>query len=355
MSEQGVEVQTWRAPVLVDPRVATVFEMKQQFQSELDRFPVTRSRADFMISTLNRAWPHPQGRVEVTGKVVSSVVELHMLEADEAVPEDAAVESIGALLCEDGKPEEVEHFVKDQQFRWQGFGLIDEPFLVGGETIGKHYRIQLSLARDLKVALPMGQGVKDVVLHCRADESQVALEYFSNSMEYLELSACENFPELFEFLDANLPEENSPSQNIMALSGLLLSRTAEASDKAMDLLETYVDERVGAAEEGTDFVVASEEDMVIFYDQAPLQVAQIAARGEFLAEVHGLRLSRAVELNEDPEGDPIVSDDQYEFRLVFTNRASAQARDSSRLQVRLRDVRGISSIREQFHNSYSKG
>ncbi|HEY1063966.1 MAG TPA: hypothetical protein VGE30_01575 [Candidatus Saccharimonadales bacterium] len=354
MSEQGVENQTWRAPVLVDPRVATVFEMKQQFQAELDRFPVTRNRADFMISTLNRAWPHPQGVVEVTGRVVSSVVELHMLETDEAMPEDATVESIGALICEDGKPEEVEHFVRDQRFKWQGFGLVDEPFLVGGEPIGKHYKIQLALARDLKVALPKGAGLKDIVLHCRADERQVAIEYFSNSMEYLELSACDNFPQLFEFLDENLKDGNTPGQNIMALSGLLLSRTVEVSDKAMGLLETYVDERVGAAEERTDFVVASEEDIVIFYDQAPLEVAQIAGRGEFLADVHGIRLVKAVELNEDPAGDPVVSDDQYEFRLVFTNVATVPSRDSQRLQIRLRDIRRISSIRDQFHNSYAK-
>jgi hypothetical protein len=340
-----------REPVVVDPRVATVFEMAAYYQAELDRFPAPLQRVKNMLFKLDHAWPYYQNEVQVTGIVNSPVVNV---EQPKATDDDGGQELSVGLLVEEGEQENCTYFARNQPYTSFGFDARKEDLFVGGARLGTHYIIQLALQKSASVGLPDGRGTRDVNIPCYADLSSVHLDFSYESPEFTALKACESFPIEFDKIEELVSERQTVAENIIALRKIKVSRNHDTTQEAIQALGQYVEALSQVKKEPSPFVIGT-KNLVVFDPDAPYKARQyIKGRGEALVFIDGINLMPKVDVQADPNAAPVVRDDELEFRLIFRNMAPTPKGDILPLEMRLRDIRHIRSVRQQFHEGPPK-
>lgn len=340
-----------REPVIIDPRVASVLEMAANYQAKLDRFPATLERVREMLFRLDHAWPYNESEVQVTGMVRSPVMGIE--ESQE--PDDDEGQRVSVdLLTKDGVPEMCTYVARSQPYTSFGFDARKEDMLVGGIRLGTRYILQLALQKHVSIGLPDGKGIRKVNIPCSADLNNVHLDFAYESPEFTAIKACESFPVEFDRIEESVLESQTVAENIIALRKIKVPRSHDTTEDAIKALAKYAEALSQIKKEPAPFLIGA-KNLVVLDVSMPSKAHQyVKGRGEILAFIDGIDLVPKIDFKPDPNVPPTISDDELEFRLIFKNLAPTPQGDTIPLAMRLRDIRHIRGVRQQFHDGPAK-
>ena len=350
MSEQGPQFDpSVQLPVMVDPAVRRSLDQAKVFQQELDdpaNLPIPLARVKEMIETLDNECLHYNEHVFVSGRVRSPVI--HVIE-DASSDNGETQSAITTITEEDGTRQAMcSYFSNDVEYTSKGFLIDDEPLMVGGYEIGRHYMLRLLLSRTVYVYVPESQTPRAVDLKVMAAPDAVVMEFTHDSFEYNELKARAYFPDFMKDVDASIKDAKRIADKIFALRGLEAALTHHISENEVLAVEAYLDEMVNPLEDDIPFLVALQKGALYFDpDQKDVPYEELDEDCVQMINIHNIRVVTKMDVSKTA-GPYVVTTypDTLELRIAGQVRGTDIEEDSQQVEIRLRDIQSITSVRQ---------
>lgn len=339
-------------PVLNDPELMAVFNLRDVYQKELDRDPgVTVERLREMIGNLDARWPLMNETLTYTGQVRSSVFEFYQFEPPES--EQASKGYLRIALTSDQKPETVDYGAVDVEFFSTGFAVTTEPFIVGGEVVGEHHELRLALARTVLMNIDGEEKPRELQLSCSAPaDGSVHIQSDYESPEFARIRCHEYFPELTDKLeDLHTDPVMRLADKILALRDNEIVAPAYITEQELRTLSNFSYEMLGIEYESVPFDIKLQRGAALFSACDTGGFLQRLTNDNALIQIAGITAHPKVTPIKKPDGTELLAIDnaQIEYRLNFAVLADDFRKDSPLVAVRLRDIKELTNLRHFFH------